>query len=202
MFRSNHEYMRLAIRFFDLRRLVVISCLFCAGCAGTRDDASDSDAVKGDPIRSAVARAAAPADLVREFYAWYVPIANGPSAVPTWFAAMSRNPAVLDTQLLAALRADSTAQSHAEGEIAGLDWDPFLATQDPCERYDVGSATGEGDTRLIPVQGNCTGTEKSGPDVIVEARRNGSSWLLINFRYPKQDSDLVSALRELHREVR
>ena len=43
------------------------------------------------------------------------------------------------------LREDAKAQAKVKGEIVGLDSDPFLASYDPCERYEVGTVTQSGE---------------------------------------------------------
>jgi hypothetical protein len=52
--------------------------------------------------------------------------------------AMEKQGSQFESGLLAALKEDVAAQAAAKGEIVGLDFDPFLNTQDPAESYEVG----------------------------------------------------------------
>lgn len=93
------------------------------------------------------------------------------------------NARILPT-LRRALDADRAAQMAAEGEIVGLDFDPFLAAQDPCDSYAPREAA--------VVQGNihvavyCT--SGSGhpltPDVIYVLTRQGTRFLVADIQYP------------------
>jgi hypothetical protein len=51
---------------------------------------------------------------------------------------MEKQGSQFESGLLAALKEDVAAQAAAKGEIVGLDFDPFLNTQDPAESYEVG----------------------------------------------------------------
>lgn len=68
--------------------------------------------------------------FVREFYATYAPrlIPNGLQAVDSIIA---ERPGLFAPALLAALRRDAALRDTAT-EIVGLDFDPFLNTQDAC----------------------------------------------------------------------
>jgi hypothetical protein len=48
-----------------------------------------------------------------------------------WNLAIKTKSSVFSPQLALALKEDSAAQAKAEGEIVGLDFDPFLNSQDP-----------------------------------------------------------------------
>ena len=105
------------------------------------------------------------------------------------------------------MREDFAAQAKAPGEIVGLDFDPFLNSQDPCERYEVGLITQKGETYLVNVYAICSGKKSSVADVVPEVLHKGSQWEFINFRYPNQaqqyhnSADLLSILR-IQREER
>ena len=85
--------------------------------------------------------------------------------------------------LLAALQADFAAQAKDTEEIVGLDWDPFTWSQDPCDPYVAMDATWHGDTVNVPVKSTCIRTPaQTGPDVIVQLRRSGTTWVFMDFR--------------------
>lgn len=145
--------------------------------------------------------------FVQGFYDWYVPKALSDSSVPPSEIALKERSSVFGPQLAAALREDYAAQAKAPGEIVGLDFDPFLNTQDPCERYEVGTGTQKGDTYLVDVYAICSGKKSSVADVVAELLPKGNRWEFINFRYPNQakqypnSADLLSILK-MQREER
>ena len=56
-----------------------------------------------------------------------------------WFYIRSRTSSI--QTLLQALRVDSEASAHAKDDIVGLDFDPFIGSQDPANRYEARNAT-------------------------------------------------------------
>lgn len=91
---------------------------------------------------------------------------------------------VLGDTLLRALRMDREEQSKAVGEIVGLDFDPFLAAQDPCTSYVAGESGESGRFYHVSVFGVCGGKRHSQPDVVAEVARRDSSWVFVDFSYP------------------
>ena len=102
-----------------------------------------------------------------------------------------------DANLLAALRRDIDAQNAEPGYIVGLDFDPFLNTQDPDDRYDVRKVTRKGEKYLVEVFGTRGGNRESEPSVVVELIRKNSRWVFSDFRYPNQGADLLGILAVL-----
>jgi hypothetical protein len=142
-------------------------------------------AAQGQAAKSAL-------DTVRNFYSWYFP---GHS----FEEALEARRADFDKALYAALRADLTAASKSPDEIVGLDFDPFLNTQDPCQRYEVGPAKVTGTSARVEIHGVCEGKKAAKVDVIVALRQENGRWVFTNFLYPGAD-DLVKVLRVLKRE--
>jgi hypothetical protein len=71
--------------------------------------------------------------FVQGFYDWYAPLAAKESDVqPLKVRRADFNP-----ELVRALEADRAAQAKVSGYIVGLDWDPYLASQDSGDRYDI-----------------------------------------------------------------
>lgn len=137
--------------------------------------------------------------FVQSFYDWYVPIARTDNPWPSDYAVLTQRPWVLSTELLGALRADSAAQARVQGVTVGLDWDPFLKSQDPCERYEVGSATVRGRRYLVEIYAVCSGKKDDAPHLVAELVRRRTSWVFSNFRDPKDNTDLLTGLRLLRR---
>lgn len=143
------------------------------------------NAAAATPIDSAKA-------FVRELYRWYVPLAHGTDSGPAWRAITTRRKSSLDATLLEALRKDLDAQAHSN-EVVGLDFDPFLASQDPCSEYRVTSARAAGTDVLVTVKGTCEGADAV---VLVVAPAAKGGWNVKNVRYA-DGSDLLSLLAQL-----
>jgi hypothetical protein len=78
--------------------------------------------------------------FVERFYSWYVPRALQDNAEPTWRIAIKEKGGKFDPQLTRLLQADSNAQDECE-DLVGLDFDPFLNSQDPAQHYEAASLT-------------------------------------------------------------
>lgn len=133
---------------------------------------------------------------VAEFYAWYVPMwANDPG--PAMRAVRERRAQFADP-LIKALRADSIATAQAGEEIDGLDGDPFLNGQDPCDRYRPVRTTRRGDDYFVDVLGSGGCQRHTTPDVIVHVAWREQRPVFVNFLYSgKPGDDLQSLLRRL-----
>jgi len=115
--------------------------------------------------------------------------------------ALSENKYQFSEELHAGLRGDAAGREKYPDFIAGLDFDPFLAAQDPCEKYEVGDEVRDGNHYRVSIFGVCGGKRHSGPDVVVELERQETHWVFINFYYPKpKGSDLLTVLKLLKEE--
>ncbi len=82
----------------------------------------------------------------------------------------------------------------------GLDFDPFLATQEPEDRYQVGKATARNGRCRVEVFGLRNGKGvRPKPDVVPELERSGQRWRFVNFHYPEGE-DLLGVLKRLAEE--
>lgn len=144
--------------------------------------------------------------FVNEFYQWYVPKTLEPHSGPAWDFALKYRSRVFSSELFRALKEDSDAQGKASGEIVGLDFDPFLNTQDPCGRYEVGGVVPEEQDYRVEVFGICSGTKKAEPDVLAQVELRGGHWVFTNFLYPNLEKEyphsanLLATLKALQRE--
>lgn len=139
-------------------------------------------------------------DFAQGFYSWYVPEALRTDETPAWSVALKYKRDVFSATLFRALKEDSEAQAKASGEIVGLDFDPFLNTQDPCDRYEVGTVISQGVGYRVDIYGVCSGKRDEKPDVIAEVARHDGSWVFTNFLYPTIHSDLLGTLKTLREE--
>jgi len=138
--------------------------------------------------------------FAQQFYDRYVPLTQKQLKTPAWNLALRRKPAVFSTQLFQALSADSAAQSKARGTIVGIDFDPFLGTQDPADRYQTRTPQWESGRCSVEVwpDSRTDAAEKSDkPTVVVELSRESQSWRFLNFLYPPVKTDLLKVLQQL-----
>jgi hypothetical protein len=135
--------------------------------------------------------------FVQSFYDWYVPIALRDDRNPASYVVLTDRATSLNSELLRALETDFAAQANATEGIVGLDWDPFLGTQDPDDHYVVGKTTRQGKRYFVDVYSVRSGKRGDKPDVIPELTWQNGSWVFVNFHYPHVRSDLLRALTAL-----
>lgn len=122
-------------------------------------------------------------NFVQEFYKWYL-------AKPSWPRALKDRPSALSSELFKRLREDYEAQASAQGDIAGLDFDPLLNSQDPAPQYVVGRIKLKGgDTCWADIHAMFSGKTNEKPDVLAEAVNQNGKWQFVNFYYSGPDGD-------------
>jgi hypothetical protein len=134
--------------------------------------------------------------FVQRFYDWYVPVANQVNKERTSDIALAHQPSVFDSTLANALRKDSQARDKVRGEVVGLDFDPFLAAQDPCERYVAGTPALNGAHYRVNIYGICEGKQHATPDLTAELVAQNGAWVFVNFIYT-DGGDLLAMLKNL-----
>jgi len=155
---------------------------------------ASQDSTLGAPAPDSAAQSAA--RFVQAFYEWYKRTGD------RYEVAVRDSSGFFDAVLLGAMRLDLAAQAGSPDAVSGLDWDPFLAAQDPCDPYQVTGTTRRGDTILVAVNGMCTDRQpQSRPDVVAEVRRVGSRWVFVDFRHVEDRGSLLQDLKAL-RETR
>jgi hypothetical protein len=137
--------------------------------------------------------------FVQTFYNWYVPIANKPSQGPTCCIALKQRPQLFSPELIKALQSDLNAQAKSPGEIVGVDWDPFLNSQDPEQHYQVGSIKHSSSVYLVSVHAVTSGKMSQTADVIAEVSKINGLWIFSNFRSAK-GTDLLSSLDNFRKQ--
>ncbi len=133
------------------------------------------------------------------FYDWYTPKALADNAGPASDIALKSKSSVFGTKLLKALREDSAAAAKAKGEIVGLDFDPFLNSQDPDSHYSVGKITRKGESYYVSVHSVSSGKLSAKADVIAKLEMHGGTWRFTNFIY-LNGPNLLSLLYDLKRD--
>lgn len=134
--------------------------------------------------------------FVQGFYDWYVPKALGENVGPAWNLVLRSRSSDLSPQLAQALREDSAAQAKAKGEIVGLDFDPFLNSQDPGEHYEVGTITPNGGGYRVAIHGVWSGKKHEKADLVAVVAQKNGHWTFVNFDYP-EGRDLLVVLKSL-----
>ncbi len=148
------------------------------------------------PVHSQVAKVQdSPREFVQNFYNWYVTIAQKSNASDL---AIKRKGSFFSPELSQALLEDSAAQAKVSELIVGIDWDPFLNSQDPEDHYLIGKVTKKGDRFFVCVHGVRSGQKRTEPDVIAELMKKDNSWLFVNFHNPGK-GDLLSSLKNLRK---
>lgn len=136
-------------------------------------------------------------EFVQDFYDWYVPKALSDHPGPAWDFALKYRKWVFSPELFRALKEDSDAQAKAT-DLVGLDFDPFLNSQDPCEHYETGGSNQVGNEYRVRIYPSCSGQKSEVPTVIAELVRNDRQWVFVNFLYPdRMSNDLMSNLKGL-----
>lgn len=96
--------------------------------------------------------------------------------------------AAINARLLPALRralaADRAAQMDAEGVIVGLDFDPFLAAQDPCDTYAPREAAMVDGRVHVAVYCTSGWGHPLMPEAIYVLERQGTRFLIADILYP------------------
>ena len=180
---------RRSSRTFPLSLLTLLAL----GC-GSREPHRAS--VDGRVVGAVSPAADSAAAFAQHFYDWYVR-----DTMAGFEAVVRDSGALFAPELLSALREDLAASAAHPDEIVGLDWDPFVASQDPCPVYLVGHPTERDGRVLVPVTGKCGERPAgAGPDVIAELVRQGPAWAFSNFRHGSDSGSVLSDLAQLKRE--
>lgn len=114
-----------------------------------------------------------------------------------WADTVRKRPGLFEPSLAQALRDDAEAQAKVQGDSVGLDFDPFLGSQDPGPRFEARGVTAiPGGQRLAVF--DLMSPKK--PMALVEVAAKGGSWTITNIRYPGTAGDLRAILKALKKE--
>jgi hypothetical protein len=133
-----------------------------------------------------------PSAFVQRFYTAYLK-----QKPPRWANTVRVRPGLFEPSLSDALRRDASAQAKVSGESVGLDFDPFLGSQDPGAKFAARGAIPTRDGFRVEVFDLSAGPK---PMVLVDVVPRGGSWVIDNIRYPRNASDLRSLLQALQKE--
>ncbi|HLW83486.1 MAG TPA: hypothetical protein VKS20_15720 [Candidatus Acidoferrales bacterium] len=141
--------------------------------------------------------------FVQGFYDWYMPIAQKNNSRPAFNVVLENKPHLLSPGLFRALEKDSEAATKSS-DLVGLDFDPFLNSQDPGDppdHYAVGKVVRKRDSYSVEVFAVHSGEKGKSPVVLPEIERRNKRWVFANFYYPRS-GDLLSTLRLLAKNRR
>jgi hypothetical protein len=134
--------------------------------------------------------------FAQDFYRWYVPIAAKGNEGTPFAIAIKQRPSSFSPQLLQALQDDAGAQAKAVGEMVGLDFDPFLNSQDPSNHYVIGSINLKNDGYWVDIHTSKSEKAHAKTSVIAVVNQSGGHWFFSNFRFPN-GGDLLETLEAL-----
>ena len=138
--------------------------------------------------------------FVQAFYDWYTPRAlKGDSEMLT----LKVKGNAFSPDLKRALMEDRKAQEKVKDEVVGLDFDPFLNSQDVANTYTAKKVEHKGQKWLASVYGHYKGQkEDPTPSVIAQVEKGKSGWRFTNFIYPdpKKPTNLLQVLSDLKKE--
>lgn len=162
-------------------------------CLATSVNAQGSASSSSDAARQ----------VAQRFYDWYVPRAAHPRGLDMIMAAAARGPLAFDPELVRWLRIDSTARALAKDEVDGLDGDPYLNAQDPCDVYTAQAVRGRSPVFLVEILGHGRCEAHLKPDVVVELTLTAGRWTATEFRDPSRNNEgLIPLLKRLHPKSR
>jgi hypothetical protein len=145
---------------------------------------------------------------VQAFYDRYARLVqqDRPTLAP-WDRAVKARPASFDRELRRWLAVDAAARARRHDEIVGLDFDPFLNSQDPARVYRVQRIVrGKAGYRAY-VHAVYAGKVSRAPSVMPELVQRRGRWTFVNFHYLLDEhltetADLLSFLKGRDRERR
>ena len=135
--------------------------------------------------------------FVQGFYDWYVPRALKGDAETL---ALKTKPALFSPEIRKGLEEDRRAAEKNPDEIVGLDFDPFLNSQDLADTYTVKKVEQKGSRWFASVYGHYKGQkEDSAASVVAQVEKTKTGWRFTNFLYGKDD-DLLKTLKQLKKD--
>lgn len=126
--------------------------------------------------------------FVQDFYDWYLKIYTADNKVPAAKIALEKQPGIFSPELFQALENDFKAQSLATDGISGIDFDPFLDSQDAPASYKViktvvGSSGCVAEVSGIGPDWRHKGKTLYAPRIKVMLRYRSRKWIIVNFKY-------------------
>lgn len=139
-----------------------------------------------------------PAKFVQDFYNWYVPLSKHERHEASSDVALKKRSADFSPELTKALKEDSAAAKNP-GEVVGLDFDPFLNSQETVDRSVVGNTTEKNGAFRVEVYHFLDGKKDKKPQIIAEVKSENGHWVFVNF-WNSDKGNLLDELRQLAKD--
>lgn len=148
------------------------------------------------------------AQFVQQFYDWYLAkekaLMDDKSEDSAFEITLRDKQSSFTPALVKALKDDLEASKKSPDEIVGLDFDPFLNSQDTADKYVVGEVHSKGDHYLVDVFGILEGKQLPKPDVVPELTLENGKWIFTDFHYGESDTpaneNLIGILQQLKKD--
>jgi hypothetical protein len=145
-------------------------------------------------------------DFVQGFYDWYVSPVKRDKQHPMGNLdvgdVLQIKPRLFSVKLLSLLKEDRDIQARNPGYITGLEFDPFLNSQDPSPKFQVQSVSLKDGVCRAVVWGLDDGKRRE--EVEPELTSKYGTWGFVNFHYPgttrPSDENLIGQLNMLREE--
>ena len=137
--------------------------------------------------------------MVDGFYQWYVPLAVSENQEPASDIAIKKRASLFSSRLIKALKDDSDASRKSPDEIVGLDWDPFLDTQDPDQKYVLGNITKDRGRFFVRIHALRAGKKSAKPSVTAVVAQEKGKWVFADF-LSSDGQGLLKALSALKKD--
>jgi hypothetical protein len=137
--------------------------------------------------------------FVQDFYDWYLKIYTADNKVPAAKIALEKQPGIFSPELFKGLENDFKAQSLATDGISGIDFDPFLDSQDAPSSYKVIKTVVDSSGCVAEVSGvgpdwRHKGQTLYAPRIKVNLRYRGRKWIIVNFKYFNRENSSTDNL--------
>lgn len=174
-----------------LSNALAISVFFCSVTASISCSQSGVASGAGQEVQAC--------KFVQSFLDWYVPNSRAAKGAADWIAMLKSRQTSFQSPLWQALREDSEAQAKSKGEIVGVDFDPFLNSQDPATSYVAGSVRRLGKEFRVEIVPKGHSSPPESARVSAEVVKTNGGWQFSNFYYPEK-WNLRSVLAALKKE--
>lgn len=131
-------------------------------------------------------------EFVQAFYDWYVPLLVHEHGDSAYEEVLKQKKNLFSADLHAKLVEDFEAQAKTPGEIVGLDFDPFLNSQDPSEKFIVRKVVLKDSSCFVTLRGLQSG--KWMERVTPQLAMRGGNWQFVDFHYGESDTAKDSSL--------
>ena len=137
--------------------------------------------------------------FTKSFYAWYTQEGKDRSVE----SVLLHKKEVLSPTLYKLLKEDRDAQAKVPGMIVGLDFDPFLNTQDAAQNYKVEKAIQKSTNYWVDVYALWNGVKSKKPALSAEVSCTNATCQFVNFHYVfdiPENRNVIQILKVLQKE--